>query len=38
MVEAGMPVNVAKELVIKSQAHLIQGGTVAPTRIPWGGR
>lgn len=35
MVEAGMPSEVAKKLVIKSQSQLIKSGVVEPTKIPW---
>ena len=38
LVQAGMPSDVAKQLVIESQSRLIRAGVVEPARIPWGAR
>ena len=38
LVEAGMPPNVAKDLVLQSQTQLIRSGVLEPSSIPWSGR
>lgn len=36
LLNAGMPNDVAKQLVIESQTRLLRAGVVEPARIPWG--
>jgi RHS repeat-associated protein len=38
LVQAGVPANAAKQMVIQSQSQLIRFGAVEPARIPWGTR
>jgi hypothetical protein len=38
LVEAGVPTEAAKQLVVQSQAQLIRSGVTEPARIPWGKR
>ena len=38
LVNAGVPPDAAKQLVVQSQTQLIRSGVVEPAHIPWGKR